>query len=126
MSAAQLQQIGALGVAVGTGVAGQSQEQQATWMQAYGLASQVGAMLPFSRSHETQADEIGIVIAAIAGYNPDEAANLWRRMKQASNGQAPPQILSTHPSNDTRIANLTAKAPFAKQEAAKFGVTTFK
>jgi len=126
MSAAQIQQIGALGVAIGTGVAGQNQEQQATWMQAYGLVSQVGGMLPFSRSHETQADEIGIVIAAIAGYNPDEAANLWRRMKEASNGQAPPQILSTHPSNDARIANLTAKAAFAKQEAAKFGVTAFK
>jgi predicted Zn-dependent protease len=83
-------------------------------------------MLPFSRSHETQADEIGIVIAAIAGYNAEEAANRGRRMKAASGGQAPPQILSTHPSNDTRIANLTAQAPFAKQEAAKFGVTTFK
>ncbi|WP_299683683.1 M48 family metallopeptidase [uncultured Dokdonia sp.] len=126
MSAAQVQQIGALGVAVGTGVAGQDQQQQAAWMQAYGLVSQVGGMLPFSRSHETQADEIGIVIAAIAGYNPDEAAKLWQRMKAASGGQAPPQILSTHPSNDSRIANLTAKAPFAKKEAAKFGVTSFK
>ena len=125
MSAAQLQQIGALGVAVGTGASGQTQEQQATWMQAYGLVSQVGGMLPFSRSHETQADEIGIVIAAIAGYDPYEAANLWRRMKAASNGQAPPQILSTHPSNDSRIANLTRMAPIAVQEAAKFGVTSF-
>ena len=95
-------------------------------MQLYGIGTQVGGMLPFSRSHETQADEIGIVIAAIAGYNPDEAAELWKRMKAASGGEAPPQIMSTHPSSDSRIANLTAKAPMARAEAAKFGVTSFK
>ncbi len=126
MSAGQLQQYGGLAVAVGTGVSGQTAEQQQAWMQIYGVGSQVAGMLPFSRSHETQADEIGIVLAAIAGYDPYEAANLWRRMKAASNGQAPPQILSTHPSNDSRIANLTAKAPQAVEEAKKFGVTTFK
>ena len=90
------------------------------------MGSTVLGTLPFSRSHETQADEIGIIIAAIAGYNPDEAANLWRRMKAASGGASTPQILSTHPSSDSRIANLTEKAPGARAEAAKFGVTTFK
>lgn len=124
MSAAQLQQIGAVGTAVAVG--GQTAEKQQQIMQLYGVGSQVAGMLPFSRSHETQADEIGIVIAAIAGYDPYEAANLWRRMKAASGGQAPPQILSTHPSNDSRIANLTRMAPVAVQEAAKFGVTSFK
>lgn len=123
MSAAQLQQLGAVGVAVAAG--GQTQDKQQQIMQLYGVGSQLGGMLPFSRSHETQADEIGIVIAAIAGYDPYEAANLWRRMKAASNGQAPAEIMSTHPSNDSRIANLTAKAPMAVKEAAKFGVTTF-
>jgi len=83
-------------------------------------------MLPFSRSHETQADEIGIKLMAIAGYNPDEAAELWKRMKANSGGQSQPQILSTHPSNDSRIANLTKLAPGAKAEARKFGVTSFK
>ncbi len=122
MSAAQVQQLGAVGVGVAT--SGSSRSQQI--MQLYGVGSGVLGMLPFSRSHENQADEIGIVIAAIAGYNPDEAANLWRRMKANSNGQSPPEILSTHPSSDTRIANLEAKAPMAKAEAAKFGVTTFK
>jgi len=63
---------------------------------------------------------------AIAGYNPDEAANLWRRMKAKSKGQAPPEFMSTHPSNDTRIANLTKWAPGAKETARKFGVTSFK
>ncbi len=124
MSAAQIQQIGAVGVAVAA--SGKDTASQNTFNQAYGIGSSVLGTLPFSRSHETQADEIGIVIAAIAGYNPDEAANLWRRMKAASGGEAPPQILSTHPSSDSRIANLTEKAPMARAEAAKFGVTTFK
>ncbi|MEM9000089.1 MAG: M48 family metallopeptidase [Bacteroidota bacterium] len=124
MSAGTLQQVGAVGVAVATSE--QSAETQNTWMQAYGIGSQIGGMLPFSRSHETEADRIGLQIMAIAGYNPDEAANLWRRMKANSRGEAPPEFMSTHPSNDTRISNLTAWAPAAKQEAAKFGVTSFK
>lgn len=123
MSAAQIQQYG--GIATSIAISGQDPAQQQQIMQLYGVGSQVGGMLPFSRSHETQADEIGIVIAAIAGYNPDEAAELWKRMK-AGSGEAPPQLLSTHPSSDSRIANLTAKAPMARAEAAKFGVTTFK
>lgn len=124
MSAGQLQQIGALGTAVA--VSGQDPAKQQQIMQLYGVGSQVGGMLPFSRKHETEADKIGLVIAAIAGYNPEEGAELWKRMKTASGGQAPPEIMSTHPSSDTRIANLQALVPFAKAEAAKFGVTSFK
>lgn len=124
MSAGQLQQIGALGTAVA--VSGQDPARQQQIMQLYGVGSQVGGMLPFSRKHETEADKIGLVIAAIAGYNPEEGAELWKRMKAASGGQAPPEIMSTHPSSDTRIANLQALVPFAKSEAAKFGVTSFK
>ena len=63
---------------------------------------------------------------AIAGYNPAEAAELWKRMKANSGGQAPPEFLSTHPSNDSRIANLTALAPRAVEEAKKFGITSFR
>ncbi len=124
MSAGVIQQAGAVGVAVAT--SGKSAETQSAWMQAYGVGSSVGAMLPFSRSHETESDRIGIQIMAIAGYNPDEAAELWKRMKAKSGGQAPPQFLSTHPSNDTRITNLTNWAPSAKEEAKKFGVTSFQ
>lgn len=122
MSAGMLQQIGA----VAGNVAIQDPEKRNMFNQAYGLGSQLGVMLPFSRSHETEADRIGLQIMAIAGYNPDEAARLWQRMKEKAGGQAPPEFLSTHPSNDTRISNLTAWAPAAKQEARKFGVTTFK
>ena len=124
MSAGILQQLGGLGVAIATG--NESSEKQQIWMQAYGVTTTVGGMLPFSRSHETQSDQIGLTLMAIAGYNPDEAAELWKRMKANSGGQAPPEFLSTHPSNDSRIANLIRLAPKAKEEAIKFGVTSFK
>ncbi|MGB5435810.1 MAG: M48 family metallopeptidase [Maribacter sp.] len=122
MSAGTLQQLGA----VAGNIAIQDEQKRNMFNQAYGLGSTVGLMLPFSRSHETEADRIGLQIMAIAGYDPAEAAELWKRMKANSGGEAPPEFLSTHPSNDTRIANLTEWAPLAKQEAMKFGVTTFK
>ncbi|RZS93841.1 M48 family metallopeptidase [Aquimarina brevivitae] len=124
MSAAQLQQVAGAATAVAT--SNKSEETQQIIGTAFGLGSQLGVMLPFSRSHETEADRIGIQLMAIAGYNPDEAAELWKRMKANSGGQAPPEFMSTHPSNDTRIANLQAWAPAAKAEAKKFGVTSFK
>lgn len=122
MSAGALQQLGA----VAGNVAIKDPAARNVFNQSYGIGSNVLGLLPFSRSHETEADRIGLQIMAIAGYNPDEAANLWRRMKANSGGEAPPEFMSTHPSNDTRISNLTAWAPAAKQEAAKFGVTSFK
>ncbi len=122
MSAGLLQQLGA----VAGNVAIQDQQSREIFNQAYGIGSTVGVMLPFSRAHETEADRIGLYIMSIAGYNPDEAAELWKRMKANSGGQAPPEFLSTHPSNDTRIANLKKLAPQAKSEAAKFGVTSFR
>lgn len=120
MSASQLQSLGAVGVAAATG--SQSAEKQKMWQQYYGIGSQVGVMLPFSRSHETEADKIGLILMAIAGYNPDEAINFWTRMSANSGGQAPAEFLSTHPSDATRIANLKAMIPEAKAVAAKFGV----
>lgn len=124
MSTAQLQQVAGLGVAVAA--SGQSEGTQQIIGTAFGLGSQFGVILPFSRSNEIEADIIGQQIMAIAGYNPEEAANLWRRMEANSGGQAPPEFMSTHPSSETRIRNLEANAPAAKREAAKFGVTSFK
>lgn len=122
MSAGLLQQAGAIGL----NVALQSDENIELYNQAYGIGTSVGGMLPFSRSHETEADKIGLYLMAIAGYNPDEAAELWKRMDAMSNGQAPPEMLSTHPANESRIQNLSSLAPNAKAEARKFGVTSYR
>ncbi len=122
MSAGTLQQLGA----VAGNIAIQDPQKLSIFNQAYGIGSQVGIMLPFSRSHETEADRIGLQIMAIAGYDPAEAAELWKRMKANSGGEAPPEFMSTHPSNDTRISNLTEWAPLAREEAKKFGVTSFQ
>lgn len=122
MTASYGQQIGQV---VGN-VAIKDQNSLNLFNQYYGAGTNVLGMLPFSRSHETEADRIGLQIMAIAGYNPDEAAELWKRMKANSGASSTPEFMSTHPSNDTRIANLTEWAPAAKTEAAKFGVTSFK
>jgi predicted Zn-dependent protease len=120
MSAAQLQEIGAVGVGLAT--SGKSTQTQQLFMQAYGVSSEVFGTLPFSRKHENEADEIGLTLMAIAGYNPDKAIDFWQRMEANAGGGAPPEFLSTHPSGSTRIANIKSKIPNAKAQAAKFGV----
>lgn len=85
---------------------------QALFQQAYGLTTNLG-MLKYSRTHETEADKMGLVFAAMGGYNPEVAVSFWERMAASSGGQAPPQILSTHPSDATRIADLKAFMPEA-------------
>ena len=122
MSAAYIQQ----GLAVAGNIAIEDQQSRDIFNQSYGIGSNVLGMLPFSRSHESQADEIGLTLMAVAGYNPDEAAELWKRMKANSGGEAPPEFLSTHPSNDTRIQNLQGWSAAAKEEARKYGVTSFR
>lgn len=81
-------------------------------LTAVGLGAQIGIMLPFSRKHELEADEIGLYLMAMAGYNPNEAAPFWQRMA-GSGGQAPPEFLSTHPNpqrRSTDLANLVTKS----------------
>jgi predicted Zn-dependent protease len=111
MSQATAQQLG--GVALQVAVANKTPEAQNLFMNAYGIGTTVGAMLPFSRKHELEADKLGLIYAALAGYNPQEAIPLWERMAKAGGGQKPPEFLSTHPAEETRIEKLRAMMPEA-------------
>ncbi|HMO33906.1 MAG TPA: M48 family metallopeptidase [Lacibacter sp.] len=105
MSQGLLQQFG--GVALSVAVANRPAETQNLFLSAYGIGTTVGAILPFSRKQELEADRFGLRFSAMAGYNPEEAVSFWQRMAQAAaSGQKPPEILSTHPSDDTRIAKM--------------------
>lgn len=116
MSAGQYQAI--LGMIGSTALSKNPQYQQ-VFEQAYGVGSNVVGMLPFSRKHESEADKIGLTLMAIAGYEPLEAAHLWERMGHL-NQNSPPEILSTHPSSQTRIQNIIQWAPDARREASKY------
>lgn len=82
-------------------------------MAALGAGAQVGVLLPFSRKHESEADYIGILLAADAGYDPRESVHLWERMEQLSGGGGPAEFLSTHPGHETRIEQLQKWMPEA-------------
>ena len=82
-------------------------------MAALGAGAQVGVLLPFSRKHESEADYIGILLAAGAGYDPRESIHLWERMEQMSGGKEPSEFLSTHPGHETRIDQLKKWMPEA-------------
>jgi len=122
MSAQQLQ---ALGAVAGNIAFANDPQNQAIFNTAYGIGSSVGIMLPFSRSHESEADRIGLILMAIAGYDPSVAGEFWVRMKNQKGGE-PPEILNTHPSSQTRIDNINSWIPSAIAEGRKFGVTSFE
>ncbi len=104
MSQGVMQQLG--GVALSVAVANKPAETQNLFLTAYGIGSTVGGTLPFSRKQELEADQFGLRFAAMAGYNPQEAIPFWQRMAKAGGGQKPPEILSTHPSDETRIKKM--------------------
>lgn len=79
-------------------------------LQAAGVVTNLG-MLSFSRNHESEADKIGLIFSAMAGYDPREAPRFWQRMAAAGGGQQPPEFLSTHPSHDRRIQDLEREIP---------------
>ncbi len=110
MSQALLQQLG--GVALQIAIANKPAETQNLFMTAYGIGSTVGGILPFSRKEETEADKFGLYFAAMGGYNPQEAIPFWERMA-ASGGAKPPEFLSSHPSDETRIEKIKANMPQA-------------
>jgi len=111
MSMGLAQQLG--NVALSVALANKPAETQNMFMSAYGVGSQVGVMLPFSRKDEYEADKFGLNFAAMAGYNPQEAIPLWERMQKAAGDGKPPEFLSTHPAEGNRIARLKEQMPEA-------------
>jgi predicted Zn-dependent protease len=110
MSQAMVQQMG--GIALDVALAQKPQETRDLFMASYGIGSQVGAMLPWSRQQETEADQYGLIFSAMAGYDPREAIAFWERMSTAGGG-SPPEFLSTHPSDETRLRKLQQFIPEA-------------
>jgi metalloendopeptidase OMA1, mitochondrial len=108
LTSAALQVIGAA-----AGASGMNPTLSQGAMAALGAGAQVGVLLPFSRAHESEADYIGILLAADAGYDPRESVHLWERMEQLSGGGGPSEFLSTHPGHETRIAQLKKWMPEA-------------
>lgn len=110
------QSIALQGVLVGASISMRDMEshEREGLMAALGLGATVGVMLPFSRKHESEADEMGLFLAANAGYDPKAAVGLWQRMG-ALGGARPPEFLSTHPSEETRIEHLQELMPEAEK-----------
>lgn len=110
MSQQMLAQYGS--VALDAALATKTQETRDLWMSAYGVGAQYGALLPFSRSQEREADHLGLIFMAMAGYDPSAAAPFWERMS-AGGGEKPPEFMSTHPSDESRIQELRENLPEA-------------
>lgn len=110
MSQQLVQQLG--GVALQVALANKPQQTQDIFLTSYGIGTTVGAILPFSRKEELEADKFGLFFSAMAGYDPQVAVPFWQRMAQ-SGGAKPPEFLSTHPADDTRIKKLQAIMPDA-------------
>ena len=111
MSQGLLTQFG--GVALAEALATRPEATKQLWMSVYGVGTQYGALLPYSRLQENEADRLGLIFMAMAGYDPAEAIPFWQRMSAQKGGAAPPEFLSTHPSGTTRIENIRKLLPEA-------------
>ncbi len=103
------------GMALSEALANRPAQTQNLFKQSYGIGTQLGVLLPYSRVHENEADHLGLIFMAMAGYNPNEAVNFWQRMALAKQSPQPLEILSTHPADSTRISNLQRLLPKAMQ-----------
>jgi len=112
MSQGLLAQLG--GQALSVALQNKPEQTKQLWMSVYGAGSQVGVLLPYSRTNESEADHLGLIFMSMAGYDPNEAVTFWQRMA-ASGGQKPPEFLSTHPADETRIADIKKEIPEAMQ-----------
>jgi predicted Zn-dependent protease len=101
------------GMALSEALATKPQQTRQIYMTAFGLGAQYGALLPFSRVQESEADHLGLIFMAMAGYNPNEAVTFWERMSRSNSGQSPPEFMSTHPSDTSRIAKIKEEMPEA-------------
>ncbi len=113
MSQGLLAQLG--GAALSVALANRPAETQQLFMTAYGLGAQVGILLPYSRLQESEADHLGLIFMSMAGYDPHAAVNFWQRMAAQKQGDAPPEFLSTHPADQTRIENIKRLIPEAME-----------
>jgi predicted Zn-dependent protease len=111
MSQQLLQQVGAVGLMVA--MKDEPAETQALWLSVYGVGTTVGVILPYSRTQESEADHLGLIFMAMAGYDPYQAPEFWKRMAASKQGGQPPEFLSTHPSDQTRINDITSWIPEA-------------
>jgi len=111
MNEAVVTQLG--GSALSVLLSTKSAETQNIFMTAYGVGTQYGSALPNSRKQELEADKYGLLFSSLAGYDPRVAVGFWERMAAASNGQKPPEFLSTHPGDATRIARIKEYLPEA-------------
>lgn len=111
MSQALIVQMG--GMALSTALANEPEQTKQLWMAAFGAGAQFGILLPYSRLQESEADHLGLIFMAMAGYDPNAAVSFWQRMAKMKGGKAPPEILSTHPSDETRIQKIKSLIPQA-------------
>lgn len=110
------------GGAIVGGLLGNSEATRQLGSTVFGLGAQYGVMMPYARKQEYEADEIGVIIMAIAGYNPEVAIPFWQRMADASGGASVPEFLSTHPTDAKRIENLRSIMPAALEYYKGSGV----